>query len=1079
MTTPNQTTAPDGAFTIGGGTWNYGQNVTQDMVKAMFELPTPTAANILDIIQMALERLPLDALKAFQPILGAADALFADVSTAVSTILSSFVTKPPLAVLSDIVDAITGSVGGGITELEAWAAGLGTGLSTLMIQFQTFLGTITSLSTWLDVWKQVTDFFVTISSRTTWLAVFKEVVDFFNTITSRTAWLAVFKTTVDTFKTLFDSIGTGVWAAVSGVVTTFSALLTSLGTDVWTVLNEIITYFTGVFSGAGTVGSWLTGVLTTLSKLPAWNLIGQIPAATQGVVNIGHLTTTPVNLLLHPGFEDSSTVSPVDGWSWDGSTNATGSGGSAKVTLDGYNKELSHQTSVLVTPGDKMTISAAVKTSGVTGTGWKACVTVMEYRDGAIATPVEIVNRNSAATSWVTIAGDYTVPTGVTSVVFRLTVESATGGTVWFDDLNLHKTGILEQTWVTNLPNTWENFWAGLVGTSGTGKIWSDMGTAGSSVRAVGTGAQGSADTANGNNQLLWNGLYDASSGTTGSTGKTVTNVATAVTNHRAISVGAQSLASTADGNATAAGNNVQLTWNNLFDAHSGTTGSTGKTVSNVYTAASGHRGISTGAASAASTADGKAVTAGNNIQDTWNKIFDAFNGTSGSTGQTAATAQAVAAANQTKTDGTVDGFVNGYRGQSITGWLTSDAQAAAASIKTAAANLSTVVAGLQAAAGAGSFSGNSVSVTFTGTSATLGSAFTLTHSGTGDLTYQLVSGKAQWVGTTATQRKVVGVYNATQTLTDYQKVSMVLGSDIGGGTANPSYNYLYGRMNAAGTQYVYAKVGGGQAVVGYNSGAGETPFTGGTASATYYPGATVTLTCGLSTSAQKTFALAIDGSYIFGSLVDSGAASVQGASNRYTGIGSVAATYPGVSPGALSTRQSIGASLGGFAFYDNVPPTYKGSAFRASNLTATAMSVTATSALMPNSWYAATGANTWSTTDYTYTPGTNNKLQVAKEGWYYFNIVQGCTNASVSGGGRSRLTIWKNGSVHSYGPETNYVNATGSVGASYSGMIYLLANEYIQPGYQSSWAHSLWTADTSGLQTYFQVNFVGNTFPT
>jgi hypothetical protein len=538
--------------------------MTEELGKSLFLLPELTPETVLTVLRLALERLPLDALKGFQAALGLAENLFNDAGSAITAILDAFVARPimqtveaftewlnetfgPLnTIINQLLDVLQGNVVTPINEtiqnVIDWVSTLGAdSLPAILAQFETFLNGITNLETWLGVFKQVVDFFLGITNRTTWLPILKNLVD--------------------TFVTLSTTVGANLWTVLGGVITTFSTLLTAVGTTVWTLITEIIEFFDGVFTGAGSVNTWFNNVLTNLSKLPAWKLYGSIPAAVMGVLNIGHLTTDPVNLILNPDFADLDTVSPVEGWSWDGTTNATGTGGSAKIVLDGFNKELNHQTAVLVAPGDKMTATAQFKSSGVTGTGWKAAITVMEYRNGAIATPVELASRTTNSAGWVTLAGDYLVPANVTSVVFRLVVEGATGGTAWFDNLSFHKSGILEQGWVENLPNTWENMWSGQFGDgTGVGKTWADMGNTIRSGRDKTTLAQQAGDGAQGNVQTTWNGLYDAFGYSTGSVGITPALLngrgaalrdvaATGVTN-AGIAVGA---ASVADGKAVAA----------------------------------------------------------------------------------------------------------------------------------------------------------------------------------------------------------------------------------------------------------------------------------------------------------------------------------------------------------------------------------------------------------------------------------------------------------------------------------------------------------------------------------------------
>lgn len=648
--------ASDGAFTIGGGEWNYGQNMTEELGKSLFMLPELTPENIMTILRLALERLPLDALKAFQPAMGLAAELFNDVGTAVTTIIENLLDRPIMQTvieftdwvnetfqpLRDLFDSLVAILSGNFSAVPAALSGVNTWLQNLVESIPVLSeivhaitgvvnGTLTDLTEWANgIATDISDNIKGLIHALTGVlnGDFSDVQE----------WVSNLGTLI------FDGIK-GVIFAITGIV---NGTLEDLAEWVTTIpiIGDIVEAIMGIPGTLADLATWFANnVLTMLSKLPAWNLIGQIPAAVMGVLNIGHLTTEPVNLLLHPTLEDATTVSAVDGWSWDSTQNASGTGGSAKVTLDGFNKELSHQTSVQVAPGDKMTLSASVKTSGVTGTGWKVGVTVMEYRNGAIATPVEVASRTTAASSWVNIVGDYVVPANVTSVVFRLVVENGTAGTVWFDNLDMHKSGVLEQGWVENLPNAWENIWGGLVGTSGIGKTWSDMTDAGTNVRTRAATAQGGADAANGNLQTTWNSFYDAHSGAAGSTGQTPSSAAAAANTHRVVSYGAAGTASTADGKATTATGNIQDTWNKMYEAVFGGS-ATGKTSTDVKTAINTTATTATGAASAASTADGKAVaaqssattastaatTAGNKADNTNIKLFGTATPATGAT---------------------------------------------------------------------------------------------------------------------------------------------------------------------------------------------------------------------------------------------------------------------------------------------------------------------------------------------------------------------------------------------------------------------------------------------------------------
>lgn len=566
MTTPNMVTAPDGAYIIGGGEWKYGQSLTEELAHALLLPPMPTPANALALIADNLSRLPLEALKVFQPFVpNSTDEMFLTIEVAVETIIGIFmdpisflksidfttwttaVFGPLNTIVNQLLDIFQGNVvvpfNTAIANVVTWVNSLG--LSAILLKFETFLTGITNIDSWLVLFKEVIDFFLGITNRTAWMPVFKNLVDVFVTLTTTVGanlWTVV-TGVITTFATLFASLNTTVWtvineiltffagltnrtnwlAAFKSVVDTFKSLFDSLGASVWTVLAEIIQFFQGYFTGAGSVIEWIKN---NILKLPSFRLFGQIPDYLMGVVNIGNLTSVPINLLLSPGFENTASVSPVDGWSWDSTQNATGTGGSAKVVLDGYNKELSHQTVVNVAAGDAMQLSAALKTSGVTGTGWAASISVMEYRAGALATPVVIASRTTNSSAWVTISGAYTVPVNVTSVVFRVTVTDATAGTVWFDNLDFHKSGNVAQDWVGNLNNTWENMWSGQFGDgTGTGKIWSDMGTHVRVGRDNTTLAKGAGDNAHADLRTTRNSIYDGFTLGTGATGKTAADL--------------------------------------------------------------------------------------------------------------------------------------------------------------------------------------------------------------------------------------------------------------------------------------------------------------------------------------------------------------------------------------------------------------------------------------------------------------------------------------------------------------------------------------------------------------------------
>ena len=102
-------TAPDGAYVIGG---NWGQDVddTEAGFKQLFAVPAPTLANALDLYQTNLAKLPLDALKTFEPLIPGG-GLFDTVGNAIDSIMAALV-DVPLNLVQEVLDQILAIFGG-------------------------------------------------------------------------------------------------------------------------------------------------------------------------------------------------------------------------------------------------------------------------------------------------------------------------------------------------------------------------------------------------------------------------------------------------------------------------------------------------------------------------------------------------------------------------------------------------------------------------------------------------------------------------------------------------------------------------------------------------------------------------------------------------------------------------------------------------------------------------------------------------------------------------------------------------------------------------------------------------------
>jgi hypothetical protein len=344
--------------------------------------------------------------------------------------------------------------------------------------------------------------------------ILKSLLDGLAGITNFDAWVSVLKAVINTFKTLFDSLGSKVWTVLSEIVTHFSGLFTNAGdviawltglpanllsvigaitgTAVATV-QEGITKLTEFTQALPTLGSLISGLMgskvnpatgtnTTLpdliwwgsqlllssSVIPSFNLFGTIPADLLALIGVGNIGDVTPNLVTDSGFSATTTLQAGFGWTWDGTTNSTGStGGAARVACDGGVKYL-FSNLIPVATGQQITVSAKAKyTKGSAATATIVCG-VRTYNGDTLVT-TQLVQSASAAAGTTTsvglsgadaagfrlITGTYEVPANITQVRLVLGVTVGTTGTVvWFDQASLTKTNKLDQGLVKDLTDS-------------------------------------------------------------------------------------------------------------------------------------------------------------------------------------------------------------------------------------------------------------------------------------------------------------------------------------------------------------------------------------------------------------------------------------------------------------------------------------------------------------------------------------------------------------------------------------------------------------------------------------------------
>ncbi|AVP41878.1 minor tail protein [Mycobacterium phage Jsquared] len=94
-TSPLEAIGADGAFEIGGGDWSFGQDYTEQAIRALFTMPAVTMGNALDLLEEHLLKLPLEALQGFKDMIPDwVEGAFDTVAGAVQAIMNSLQDGP-------------------------------------------------------------------------------------------------------------------------------------------------------------------------------------------------------------------------------------------------------------------------------------------------------------------------------------------------------------------------------------------------------------------------------------------------------------------------------------------------------------------------------------------------------------------------------------------------------------------------------------------------------------------------------------------------------------------------------------------------------------------------------------------------------------------------------------------------------------------------------------------------------------------------------------------------------------------------------------------------------------------------
>jgi hypothetical protein len=365
----------------------------------------------------------------------------------------------------------------------------------------------------------------------------------------------------------------------------------------------------------------------------------------------------------------------------------------------------------------------------------------------------------------------------------------------------------------------------------------------------------------------------------------------------------------------------------------------------------------------------------------------------------------------------------------------------------------------LKSAQNAGSNSGYAATDTFNRVASTLGTT-NWNISVTGVNGQMGTDGNdAYWVnGATTTGTTTEVDYWKTPTNGDYQLVTMVLGT-----RNNFNDIRLFARMDSSRLNYIM--------VIHTSTTLALWRVVGGSASqigATYTipsfqswkTGDTIQLICGVGTNARQHQVKRNNTVIIDSTTADS--TSVVGSSNRFAGLGMrVTATSGQIyQPGKVAA----------WSVSDNTPPTYVGSGFRAYKSSGTNNITANNYNLLPASFYGTVEAQT---EDLTYV-AADNKLTVSISGWYHVEVNIGLSINTMQVD--MAAVLYKNGSVLKKGGSYWGNNFIGRGPAQVQGsfIVYLVAGDYIQPGYWQTTVYGAGgTMSANPESTYFEVSLI------
>lgn len=422
-----------------------------------------------------------------------------------------------------------------------------------------------------------------------------------------------------------------------------------------------------------------------------------------------------------------------------------------------------------------------------------------------------------------------------------------------------------------------------------------------------------------------------------------------------------------------------------------------------------------------------------------------------------------------------LDNTVNKLFGLAGSGFSQTDAASALQNTASQIASNAASIQALTTTTSGQQNSGRSVTIDFANYSnGSLPAAFTVNYSGAGTSTEGIIDGRVQWTSGTAADRQANNIYNALETFTDYQVAgtSWAYGPENFSGSRQARGRIIL-RSNLAGTTFVYMDVFTSffnwYFEIGCVVSGTKTILKSATQFASGYGGVSQMYFAAGTSGGARVFQV-YSGTTLVYTHTEVGTTSQFGSGLRYTGFGG---DYIGV--GGASHPPTVN----GFAFADNLPPTYPGSGARITRTSTTQVGVSSGVNLLPTNFF---GTTTVVTSDLTVDL-VNGSIAVYYSGWY--NIKFMAKNGSSAGfPDRIAPVLYINGSANLY--DKDIMRGVNSIGGSLvprwiSGewlSVPLTSGQYVQIGYDASAAASnVLQGEATGLQTYLSVTLANKSY--